>query len=164
MSFAVADAADGLEVAPMIAAIFVVSNSTVTGVSEIWLTLGCKGREPIMEQVVHDFFARYGRALLDRDADAIADMYAVPSLIAFPGRSIAVSDRTQTRDFFASSWSGYDGVTEAEPHPVTVAETGHSIWVDVTWSYNGAAQERYIYQLLNGPAGWRIGVLTPLAL
>ncbi len=115
-----------------------------------------------MEQLVHEFFTRYARALLDRDADVIADIYAVPALIAFPGQSIAVSDKVQTRDFFASNWSGYDGITEAEPRLTIIAQTDHSVWVDVTWSYTGEAQERYVYQLLNGPAGWQIGVLTPL--
>ena len=115
-----------------------------------------------MEQLVGDFFARYAQALLDRDAEKIADMYAVPALIAFPGQSIAVSERSQTRDFFATNWSGYDGVQEADPCVAIVARTDHSVWADVTWSYDGRPRERYVYQLLSGSAGWQIGVLTPL--
>lgn len=115
-----------------------------------------------MEQQIKEFFSRYARALLDRDAEAIADLYAVPGLIAFPGQSIAVSERAQTRDFFASSWGGYAGVTEADPSVHIVAQTGHSVWVDVTWSYGGEPRERFIYQLLDGPNGWQVGVLTPL--
>lgn len=115
-----------------------------------------------MEQTTTDFFAHYARALLDRDADTIADMYAVPALIAFPGQSIAVSERTQTRDFFAASWGGYDGINEADPTLEIVAQTGHSVWADVTWSYDGQPRERYIYQLLHGPSGWQIAVLTPV--
>ncbi|MCM0640061.1 hypothetical protein [Cellulomonas wangsupingiae] len=53
-----------------------------------------------MHEGTDDFFARYARALLARDADAIADMYAV----------------------------------------------------------------RHVYQLLDGPDGWQIGVLTPMEL
>ncbi|MCC2335407.1 DUF4440 domain-containing protein [Cellulomonas wangsupingiae] len=117
-----------------------------------------------MHEGTDDFFARYARALLARDADAIADMYAVPALIAFPGRSIAVGDREQTRESFADSWSAYEGVTEADPRVQVVAATRHSVWADVTWSYGGREQERYVYQLLDGPDGWQIGVLTPMEL
>lgn len=115
-----------------------------------------------MEPEIQQFFARYSQALLDRDAETIAGMYAVPALIAFPGQSIAVSDSAQTRDFFAGNWAGYEGITEAEPQVTIVAQTGHSVWADVTWSYDGQPRERYIYQLLDGAVGWQIGVLTPL--
>lgn len=116
------------------------------------------------ERLVGDFFARYAQALLDRDAETIADMYAVPALIAFPRQSIAVSERSQTRDFFAANWSGYDGIHDADPRVRIVASSEHSLWVDVTWSYDGQPRERYIYQLLGGAAEWQIGVLTPLDL
>lgn len=114
--------------------------------------------------VTQEFFDRYAQALLARDADAIAGLYAVPSLIAFPGQSIPVSDQAQTRDFFAASFGQYDGVSEADPDIVVLAHSGHSIWADVTWSYDGQPRERFIYQLLDGPVGWQIGVLTPLDL
>lgn len=117
-----------------------------------------------MEQIAREFFARYAQALVARDAEAIADLYAVPALILFPDRSLVVSERTQTRDFFAANWSGYEGVQEADPEVRVVAQTHHSIWADVTWSYGGKPQERYIYQLLAGPDGWRIAVLTPMEL
>ena len=117
-----------------------------------------------MHDVTDEFFARYARALLARDADAVAAMYAVPALIAFPGRSIAVGDRQQTRDFFASTWPSYEGVTEAEPQVQVLAATDHSVWADVAWSYGGAVQERFVYQLLDRPDGWQIGVLTPMGL
>jgi hypothetical protein len=109
------------------------------------------------------FFTRYAKALLDRDHDTIADLYAVPGLIAFPDQRVAVTDREQTRQMFAQNWSAYDGVTEAIPE-VVVVQTAHSVWADVTWSYGGGPRERYVYQLLRGPAGWQIGVLTPLEL
>lgn len=35
--------------------------------------------------VAHEFFERYAAALLARDEKAMAQMYAVPSLILFPG-------------------------------------------------------------------------------
>jgi hypothetical protein len=41
---------------------------------------------------VDEFFDRYAEALLARNAKAIAGMYAVPSIILFPGTSIPVSD------------------------------------------------------------------------
>ena len=110
------------------------------------------------------FFTTYTRALLDRDAQAIADHYAVPALIAFPGQVLTVSDRAQTAAFFASAFAQYEGVTDASAAIDVVAETGHSIWADVTWSYEGPAEgERNMYQLLRDADGnWRIGVLTPL--
>jgi ketosteroid isomerase-like protein len=115
--------------------------------------------------IAEEFFRTYTRALLDRDAEAIADLYAVPALIAFPGQVLAVADRAQTAAFFASAFGQYDGVTDARTSIDVVAETGHSIWADVTWSYDGpAAGERNMYQLLRGGDGvWRIGVLTPLS-
>ena len=62
---------------------------------------------------VDQFFERYASALLARDAKAMAGMYAVPSLILFPGTSIPVSDANQTEEFFASSWGQYEGVDAA---------------------------------------------------
>lgn len=45
------------------------------------------------------------------------------------------------------------------------ASTGHSIWADVTWKYQGGApDERNMYQLVRTDAGWKIAVLTPLEL
>jgi hypothetical protein len=115
--------------------------------------------------IAREFFETYTRALLDRDAEAIAALYAVPALIAFPGRLIAVADRGQTAAFFASAFGQYDGVTDARPAVDVVAEARHSVWADVTWTYTGPAPgERNMYQLLRGEDGnWRIGVLTPLA-
>lgn len=110
-----------------------------------------------MDSPVENFLARYAEALLARDADAVADLYAVPALIA-------VTEREQTRDFFAANWAGYNGVTEADPEASVIARAAHSVWVDVTWRYAGEPRERYVYQLLDGPSGWQIGVLTPLAL
>ena len=43
-----------------------------------------------------------------------------------------------------------------------MGETGHSIWADVTWSYDGEPRERFCYQLARGDAGLQIAVLTPL--
>ena len=42
--------------------------------------------------IARKFFDGYTRALLDRDAKAISDFYAVPALIEFPEQAIAVSD------------------------------------------------------------------------
>jgi hypothetical protein len=110
-----------------------------------------------------EFFARYAAALLARDEKAIAGMYAVPSLILFPGQSIPVSDAAQTEAFFAASWSQYEGVDTADYQIDVMGEAPGSIWADVTWSYGGRAQERFCYQLVEGADGYQIAVLTPMA-
>ena len=110
-----------------------------------------------------EFFDRYAAALLARDEKAIAKMYAVPSLILFPGASIPVSDARQTEEFFASSWSQYEGVNTVDRQMVIMAEAPSSLWADVTWIYGGKAQERFCYQLIPGPDGPQIAVLTPMA-
>jgi ketosteroid isomerase-like protein len=110
-----------------------------------------------------EFFTRYAAALLARDAKAIASMYAVPSLILFPGQSIPVSDASQTEDFFAASWSQYEGVDAIEKQIVIMGKAPGNLWADVTWSYDGKAQERLCYQLVATPDGYRIAVLTPMA-
>jgi L-amino acid N-acyltransferase YncA len=109
------------------------------------------------------FFERYTAALLARDAKAIAAMYAVPSLILFPGSSIAVSDANQTEAFFAASWSQYEGVDAIDKQVVIMGEAPSSIWADVTWSYGGRPQERFCYQLIEETDGYQIAVLTPMA-
>jgi hypothetical protein len=113
--------------------------------------------------VANEFFERYAAALLARDEKAIADMYAVPSLILFPGRSIVVGDARQTEEFFAASWGQYDGVDAVDKQIVIMGEAPGSLWVDVTWSYDGEARERFCYQLVPGPDGYQITVLTPMA-
>jgi hypothetical protein len=111
----------------------------------------------------HQFFERYAAALLARDEKAIAAMYAVPSLILFPGNAIPVSDATQTEEFFAASWSQYDGVDAVDKQIVVMGEAPGSIWADVTWSYDGQPRERFCYQLVQGTNGYQIAVLTPMA-
>jgi len=110
------------------------------------------------------FFDEYAAALLARDEKRIARMYAVPSLILFPGQSVLVSSEQQTEQFFAASWAQYDGVDAVQRKVVVMASTPASIWADVTWSYDGEPRERFCYQLVEGAAGWQIGVLTPLEL
>jgi len=112
---------------------------------------------------IDQFFERYAAALLARDEKAVARMYAVPSLILFPGQSIPVSDAKQTEDFFATTWSQYEGVNAVDKQIVIMGEAPGSIWADVTWSYGGQARERFCYQLVEGTDGFQIAVLTPLA-
>lgn len=112
---------------------------------------------------VDQFFERYASALLARDAKAIAGMYAVPSLILFPAKSIPVSDAHQTEEFFASSWGQYDGVDDIGKQIVVMGEAPDSVWAAVTWSYGGQPRERFCYQLVQGPEGYQIAVLTPMA-
>ena len=112
--------------------------------------------------IAQEFFDTYTGALLARDAKGIAGQYAVPALIEFPGHAVAVSDPAQTEDFFAGAFGQYDGVTDARCSVTVVAETGHSLWADVTWSYDGVPPERNMYQLVRADGGWKIAVLTPL--
>lgn len=109
------------------------------------------------------FFERYADALLARDEKTIATMYAVPSLILFPGNPIVVTDARQTEEFFASAWGQYDGVTAVEKHIVIMGEAPASVWADVRWSYHGQERERFCYQLVPGRDGYQIAVLTPMA-
>jgi len=114
--------------------------------------------------VAQEFFDRYRQALLDRDEAAVADLYAVPALILFPGQSLPVTGRAQTERFFGSSWSQYEGVTDMTSDLRVAAATAHSIWADVTWHHDGprGGSERFVYQLVGTDDGWRIAVLTPM--
>ena len=117
------------------------------------------------KEVHRQFFDTYTRALLDRDVGAIADHYAVPALIEFPGQRILVTEARQTEQFFAQAFGQYEGVTEVDAAVAVTASTGHSIWADVTWRYHGGApDERNLYQLVQGDGGWKIAVLTPMAV
>ena len=112
-----------------------------------------------------EFFDTYTRALIDRDAAAIADHYAVPALIEFPGQRISVTDASQTESFFAGAFDQYEAVTDVDAVVSVIASTEHSIWADVTWRYHGGApDERNMYQLVQTDDGWKIAVLTPLTL
>ena len=115
------------------------------------------------ESHVEQFFERYAAALLARDAKAIAEMYAVPSLILFPGHAVPVSDAKQTEDFFASAWSQYDGIETVDNQITILAEAPGTVWADIVWSYDGQPQERFCYQLVERDGGYQIGVLTPMA-
>lgn len=114
--------------------------------------------------IATEFFHTYARALLARNAKAIADHYVVPALIAAPGQLMAVSDPTQTEEFFASAFGQYEGISEVSPAVKVIATTRHSLWVDVTWAYDGTAAERNMYQLVQVDDNWGIAVLTPLDL
>src|SRR5687767_4279549 len=115
-------------------------------------------------QTAQQFFDRYAAALLARDEKTIATLYAVPALILFPGSSIPVTSAQQTEQFFASSWPQYEGVDAVEKDIVILAETEHSIWADVTWTFGRQPRERFCYQLISGDTGYQIAVLTPLPL
>jgi hypothetical protein len=91
-------------------------------------------------------------------------MYAIPSLILFPGNSIAVSDARQTEEFFAASWEQYEGVDSVDQQVVIMAEAPGSVWANVTWSFQGQPRERFCYQLIEGADGYQIAVLTPMEL
>jgi ketosteroid isomerase-like protein len=111
---------------------------------------------------VEEFFARYQAALLARDAATVAQMYAVPGLILFPGNPIAVTDPGQTEAFFATTWQQYEGIEEVEKNLVIMAEAPGSVWVDVTWTYGSRGGERFCYQLVVIGDRYQIAVLTPL--
>ena len=84
-------------------------------------------------------------------------------LILFPGQSIPISDASETEDFFARSWSQYVGVDAVDNQIGVMGEAPGSLWVDVTWSYNGKVHERFCYQLVPGTVGYQIAVLTAMA-
>jgi ketosteroid isomerase-like protein len=111
---------------------------------------------------VEQFFDRYADALLARDATAIARMYAVPSLVLFPGQPVLVTDARQTEEFFASAWGQYEGVDAVTKQLELMGEAPGSVWADVTWSWGGRAQERFCYQLVEQEGEYRIAVLTPM--
>ena len=115
-------------------------------------------------QITDEFFDQYAAALLDRDERAVASLYAVPALVLFPGQAIAVGDRTQTEQFFASSGALYDGVATAEPDITILAASDDAIWADVRWSHGGTEQEHFCYQLARTGDGWQVAVLTSLPL
>ena len=113
--------------------------------------------------IVQQFFDSYTRALLGRDAKAIAEHYAVPALIEFPEHPIAVSEASQTEQFFSGAFGQYEAVSTTHATIKVVAETGHSIWADVTWTHDaGVPSEHFIYQLVRDSESWKIAVLTPL--
>ncbi|HSJ84579.1 MAG TPA: hypothetical protein VLA91_12255 [Acidimicrobiia bacterium] len=112
----------------------------------------------------NQFFERYSAALLARDEKGMAEMYAIPSLILFPGNSIPVSDTRQTEEFFAASWAQYEGVETVDRQVTVMAEAPGSVWADVTWSFEGQPRERFCYQLIEGTDGYQIAVLTPMEL
>ena len=113
--------------------------------------------------IARRFFDTYARALLDRDAGAVAKHYAVPCLIEFPDQAIAVTDARQTEEFFAGAFVQYADVVAADATVAVVAETAHSIWADVSWNHHGGApDERNMYQLAKHGNEWKIAVLTPL--
>jgi hypothetical protein len=111
----------------------------------------------------NEFFDRYAEALLARDEQAMARLYAVPSLILFPGNSRVVDDASQTAAFFAAAWNQYAGIDSIDKHIAIMGEAPASIWVDVSWSYSGRPRERFCYQLIPGPDGYQIAVVTPMA-
>ena len=113
---------------------------------------------------VDQFFESYASALLARDAQAVAHLYAVPSLILFPGQTIAVGDAEQTAAFFSSSWGQYEDVHSIEKVIILMGEAPSTVWADVTWTYGGRAQERFCYQLIKRDLEWQIAVLTPMSL
>lgn len=113
-------------------------------------------------QKIDQFFEDYASALLSRDEKAVAMMYAVPSLILFPGASVAVTDRQQCEQFFASAWDQYEGINAVAKEISIMGEAPGSVWADVSWSYGGRLRERFCYQLIEGRTGYQIAVLTPL--
>lgn len=117
---------------------------------------------PDVNAKVEAFFKKYAAALLARDARALASMYAVPSLIVFPGNRLAVSDSAQSEQFFASSFGQYDGVDSITKSISIMGESASGVWADVAWSYDGQQRERFCYQLVEPAAGYQIAVLTPM--
>ena len=53
-------------------------------------------------------------------------------LLVLTSEKLPVTDSAQTEEFFAAAIGQYDGVTRAGPEVTVIAETGHSLWADVT--------------------------------
>ena len=118
---------------------------------------------PRDDTIAGEFFETYTRALLDRDAAAIAAHYAVPSLIEFPDQRIVIFEAAQTENFFRTAFEQYEGITRADADIDVVEKTGHSVWAAVNWSYDlDVPGERNMYQLVRIEGAWKIAVLTPL--
>ena len=122
------------------------------------------GGAGVSNDTAHEFFERYAVALMAPEERAVAGMYAIPALILFPGIPVLVTDAGQTEAFFAGAWGQYDGVDAVEKEIAVMGEAPGSWWVDVTWTYGGRPRERFCYQLVEGASGYRIAVLTPMAL
>lgn len=117
------------------------------------------------QSTAQDFFDTYARAVVARDAEAVADLYCVPSLVLFPAQPLPVSDRKQVRTFFADAAARHGEIEHASPTVEVLASApDHSIWADVTWSYDGTEQERFVYQLVRDHGSWLVAVLTPMPL
>lgn len=114
------------------------------------------------DTIAQDFFDAYSHALIARDVDAVSRLYATPALILFPGQSIAVSEPSQTADFFLQAWEQYDGIKHTTTDINVLAQTQHSLWADVTWHHDNDTTERMMYQLVESEDGWKIAVLTAL--
>ena len=110
------------------------------------------------------FFDRYAAALLARDEVAVAALYAVPALVLFPGQAIAVSDRTQTEEFFASSWAQSEDVSKPSVTSASWPRATTPCGPMSAGRYDGAERERFCYQLARKDDGWQVAVLTPLPL
>jgi ketosteroid isomerase-like protein len=102
---------------------------------------------------VEEFFERYAAALLARDAKMIAGLYAVPSLILFPGTSIPVSGSRQTEEFFTSAFSQYAGVDDVGRQIIIMCEAPGTVWADVTGPTAAGSPSDFVTSSLNHPRG-----------
>src|SRR5699024_2100521 len=123
------------------------------------------GRMNENNDVHTEFFDTYARALIDRAAAAIADHYAAPAIIEFPGRRISGPVAGPTESVLGRAGRQDDAVTGVDTGVSVIPPTGQSIRGDVTWRYHGGApDERNMYQLVQTDDGWKIAVLTPLTV
>lgn len=97
---------------------------------------------PRDDTIAGEFFETYTRALLDRDAAAIAAHYAVPSLIEFPDQRIVVFEAAQTENFFRTAFEQYEGITRADADIDVVEKTGHSVWAAVSLRHLAGSDRR----------------------
>ena len=75
----------------------------------------------------------------------------------------AMTNSTIVQQFFSGAFGQYEAVSTTHATIKVVAETGHSIWADVTWTHDaGVPSEHFIYQLVRDSESWKIAVLTPL--
>ncbi|HUP17318.1 MAG TPA: hypothetical protein VM848_14860 [Acidimicrobiia bacterium] len=112
----------------------------------------------------NQFFECYAAALLARDKAAMAGMYAIPSLILFPG-NFDSGDRCPPNR----------GVLRRLPGAVRRSRFSRPAGSDHGRGsgdcmgrrhlvLSGPTPERFCYQLIEGADGYQIAVLTPMEL
>jgi hypothetical protein len=126
---------------------------------------------PTPSESIEDFFARYTGYLTAGDIEGLAGCYNYPALAVTAMGCLAITDRQQSRDFFAQGQGFYrsQGIVGVRPRDIVTDVEVPGIWVGrlVLQNLDGngapAGQERNAYQVVTAADGTRrIAVSTPL--